>query len=218
MHLRNLLSSLAVLVGIVCAANGEPLSPAEDQEPRASAKEEVAVNNAASDEAATNRTTITSSKLTFDYKRSIAIFEGNVVVRDPQIDIDADRLIVQFNKDNTVRSMTAVGNVELCTGDKTGTCRRAVYLAKAGELLLMGDAVLVQSGNRVSGNQITFFVNEDRVKVEPGSVLLMPQKGGRTESPFGSLSPRQNTGPAPRGEEGRGSPGVRKNKPASGGM
>ena len=42
------------------------------------------------------QTTITSKRLTFDYKRSIAIFEEDVVVVDPQLRIEADNLTVLF--------------------------------------------------------------------------------------------------------------------------
>jgi lipopolysaccharide export system protein LptA len=176
------------------------------------------------DEPATNRTVITSDRLTFDYRRSIAVFDGHVVVRDAQLNIDSDHMVVQFNKDNTVKSATAVGNVALCTGDKTGTCHKAIYFAKAGELLMMGKAVLVQERNRVSGDQITFYVNEDRVKVEPGSVLLVPQsEGPRSSNPFDRMMPGRRDsgssgkagGTAPGRDGDAGSRGARGGAPGS---
>jgi len=130
---------------------------------------------------ATNKTVVTSDRLSFDYKRSIAVFEGNVVVADPRLRIEADKLTVIFTRSNDVSSVTAQGNVRLRSEDKTGTCDMAVYLAEGQQVELTGKAVLEQGRNSVRGERITFYLNDDRVVCKPGELVIFTE--GRSLQP-----------------------------------
>jgi lipopolysaccharide transport protein LptA len=136
---------------------------------------------ASAEPADTNKTVITGKRLDFDYKNSIAKFEENVYVRDPQIEIWCDNMTVMLEAaESKVKSVTAIGNVKLQQGDKTGRCQRAVYVAKLGEIVLTGDpksgdAVLnIGKDYTVKGKIITFYVNDDRMTVEPGQLFISP--------------------------------------------
>lgn len=136
------------------------------------------------DGAVTN-TVITAEKLTFYYERQIAIFEGNVVVTDPELKIEADSLTVLFDGESSVKSATAVGNVKLFQGDKEGSCEKAIYLAKTGEIVLYGNAVLRRDKDYVTGDTITFWVNEDKMVSEPGLLVIVPDGDRRESELFG---------------------------------
>lgn len=125
-------------------------------------------------------TTITSKRLDFDYARFIAVFEGDVVVVDPQIRMEADKMNVVFEGSNSVKSVSASGRVRISQEDKLATCQRALYVARTGEVQLRGDAVLSRGGDRVMGDEITFWLNEDRMTVTPGRLIITPksQSGG----------------------------------------
>ena len=128
------------------------------------------------DNSATGMTVITSNELSYDYKRSIAVFEDNVVVEDPQVRIESDTLTVLFGKTNELKSATALGNVRISSGDKRATCRKAIYIASTGEILLNGDAQLFRRNDSLSGDQITFWINEERVLCKPGRLVIFPDK------------------------------------------
>lgn len=117
-------------------------------------------------------TVITSDSLTYDYKRSIAIFEKNVVVQDPEVRMESDRLNVQMAGTNAVRSVTATGNVRFWNGDKEGRCDKAIYVARTGEVLLHGNAQLIRGKDVVRGREITFSIYEDRVRVTPATMII----------------------------------------------
>lgn len=130
----------------------------------------------------TNKTVITGKRLDFDYKNSIARFEENVYVKDPQIEIWCTNMTVMLEPtESKVKSVTAIGNVRLQQGDKTGRCQRAVYVAKLGEIVLTGDAksgdavLNIGKDYTVKGKVITFYVNDDRMTVEPGQLFISPQ-------------------------------------------
>ena len=127
-----------------------------------------------SGEPAPTNTVITSGQLTFDYKRSIAIFEKDVVAVDATMKLECDRLTVLFDKKNEVKSLSAVGNVKMTSEGRTGTCKKAIYLAKTGELLMTGDARLSRGRDTVSGKRITIWLNDDRMICEPGRLVIYP--------------------------------------------
>lgn len=129
---------------------------------------------AANSKSETGATIITSGRLKYDYKRSIAIFENDVVVQDPQVRIESDTLTVLFGKTNEIRSATALGNVRIRSGDKTARCRKAIYIARTGEILLTGDAELHREKDSLAGDQITFWLHEERVFCKPGRLVFYP--------------------------------------------
>ena len=132
-------------------------------------------------------TVITSKRLTFDYKRYIAVFEEDVVVIDPEVEIRSDKLTVLFNNTNSVKSVTAVGNVRMRQENKTATCRKAVYIVETGKIVLLGKATLKRGRDSVTGDEITFWVDEDRMTCVPGRLIIFPQEGeGDGERPSGA--------------------------------
>jgi lipopolysaccharide export system protein LptA len=118
------------------------------------------------------QTVITSGQLTYDYKRSIAVFEENVVVQDPQVRIMSDTLTVLFDQTNEVKSVTALGNVRIESENRRARCRKAIYLARRGEIMLSGDAELQRDKDKLSGDQITYWLNEERVLCKPGRLVI----------------------------------------------
>jgi lipopolysaccharide export system protein LptA len=119
-----------------------------------------------------SKTTITADTMSYDYKRSIAIFQDNVIVIDPQVKLEADALTVLFGSTNEIKSVTAVGNVRIKSDDKAATCNKAIYLAQSGEILLTGNARLMRDNDTLEGKQITFWLNEEKVLCKPGRLII----------------------------------------------
>lgn len=117
---------------------------------------------------------ITSRRLTFDYKRSIAVFRENVILIDPRVKIESDRLNVLFDSADNIKSATALGNVRLRQEDKTAVCRKAVFLARTGEVILMGEPKLNRGNERLAGEMITFRLDEDRMTCERARLIIYP--------------------------------------------
>ena len=129
------------------------------------------------DQSVSNKTTITSDRLSFDYQRMTAEFENNVVVIDANMRLKADKLNVIFDNDSNMKQAIAIGDVHLWQQDKVGTCQKAIFIAKTGEIMLVGDAQIKRGNDLVRGDKITFWINEDRMVCEPGNLVLTPTKG-----------------------------------------
>jgi lipopolysaccharide export system protein LptA len=150
---------------------------------------------------ATNRTVITASRLTFDYERRTAVFEENVVVTDPSMKLESDRLNVIFAQGGGIDSVTAVGHVRIAYGGRHGVCDKAIYLAREGQLILIGHAELSRGGDSVAGDVIRFWIADDRMTCEPGHLIITSGPGGH-----GPFLPTPATGVAKPGTEMRGRP------------
>jgi lipopolysaccharide export system protein LptA len=128
----------------------------------------------------TNCTVITSERLTFDYKRSIADFEGKVVAVDPRLRLESDRLILTFDAQNNVKAATAVGNVRLADHNKVATCKKAIYLIRSGEIILSGNARVTRGRDTVTGSEITLWPDDEKIEVSRGRLVIHPEEGKKS--------------------------------------
>ena len=132
-------------------------------------------------------TIITSDRLEFDYKDFIALFEGNVKVKDPQFTLNADKMLVFFENTNDVKRVDAIGSVVLTSEDMTGTCGKATYTAKNGLVLLQSNPgepmpVVTKGENSITGKSISVWLNEQNVVVENDVTLVgKPEKQEKVE-------------------------------------
>lgn len=135
-------------------------------------------------EADPNATIVTSDKLTFDYKKRFALFEGTVVVNDPRLQLQTDRLTLIFTEDGRVSTIKAEGKVLLSQDDKKARSDIATYDVISGKIVLAGGPPQVMQGrNIMEGEVITFWRDEQRVECRPRARLIVysDELGGNGE-------------------------------------
>jgi lipopolysaccharide transport protein LptA len=124
-------------------------------------------------------TVITSDTLMFDYGRRLAIFDGNVVVKDSELTLTTDRLKASFTEKNDVEFMEAVGRVVLIQGDRKGECQKATYSAASGQIVLTAKkgekVVLRRARDSVQGDEVIINVNSEKVICRPGMLKIYPE-------------------------------------------
>ncbi len=120
------------------------------------------------------KTTITSSRMEYDYKEAKIYFEENVNVNDPEFKLRADRVIVIMEGTNDIKQVRCMGNVELRSEDRTARCAEAVYTKASGKIVMTGDATLQRANDSVWGRKITIWVDDERMECEPVNMVLSP--------------------------------------------
>lgn len=130
----------------------------------------------ASGQDATNaqETVITSESLMFDYGRSTCVFEGDVVVTEPRVKLECEKLYVFFDATNNVDSVVATDSVRVTQDNRRGTCDKAVYTASTGAIVMTGDATLKRGRDSINGDEITIYVNSEKVTCKPGRLVVFP--------------------------------------------
>jgi lipopolysaccharide export system protein LptA len=125
-------------------------------------------------EASPDATVVTADKLTFDYIKKFALFENNVVVNDPRLQLSANRLTIIFTEAGGAQTIKAEGKVLLTQGDKKARADVATYDVVSGKIVLAGGPPQVMQGrNILEGEVITFWRDEQRVECKPKARLVV---------------------------------------------
>ena len=120
---------------------------------------------------------ITADKIEFDNKEGVILFDQNVFVNDPQFVMRSERLIVFMEGTNDVDQIMALGNVTLTNENRSAKCDKAVYTRKDGQIVMSGNVVLSQGGDKagtVSGEKMAIWLNEERMEILEGGRVTLP--------------------------------------------
>lgn len=136
-------------------------------------------------------TTITSSRMEYDYAKSSIIFEENVKVQNPEYTMTCERLIVMLNSTNDVKWIKASRNVILVNGDRSAKCDEAVYTKADGKVVMTGREVVVQRAkDQMTGTKITIWLNDERVECEPARMVLQESTVNSGKGGAGNILPK----------------------------
>ena len=125
-------------------------------------------------EASPDATVVTADKLTFDYIKKFALFENNVVVNDPRLQLSANRLTIIFTEDGGAQTIKAEGKVLLTQGDKKARADLATYDVASGRIVLAGGPPQVMQGrNILEGEVITFWRDQQKLECKPRARLVI---------------------------------------------
>ncbi len=105
-------------------------------------------------------------------KEGNVVFKGHVVATRGDLVIHSDVLKVYYEtlpgKKNkrTIKKIVALGHVKVTKEGRTATGKKAIYDKTAEKIILTGSAQVWEGPNRVKGDKITFYINENRSVVE----------------------------------------------------
>jgi lipopolysaccharide export system protein LptA len=118
---------------------------------------------------------ITSQRLEAEYEQKRITFIGDVVARQKDFTLYADRLVLFINEEGKdIEKIVALGKVRMVQGGKTALCREATYYHREGKLVLGGAPVIREGDSSVKGTSITSSVNEQKTVTEGDT-----KRGGR---------------------------------------
>jgi outer membrane protein assembly factor BamD len=100
-------------------------------------------------------------------KGKIIVFKGNVIAKQVDLYLFSDMLTAYVNEvTNEIERAKAEGNVKIVKLERTATCKEAFFYNDKGEIILKGDVVVYSGKDKVSGDTVTYYINEDRVYVQ----------------------------------------------------
>lgn len=127
-------------------------------------------------------TVITSESLVYDSENQSAVFETDVLVTDPDMKLQADKLMVKFDEDNQINYIQADGNVYIEQADKKAWSESASYDLESGKVVLVGDPLIQQGRDMLQGDRITFWRDESRMVCEPNARLIINNQSTQVRS------------------------------------
>jgi outer membrane protein assembly factor BamD len=100
-------------------------------------------------------------------KGKVIVFKGNVVAIQGDLQMFSDTLTAYLGEEtNEVEKAFAEGHVKIIKQDRIATCENALFENTKGEITLKGNVVVFSGPNKVTGDVVKYFINEDRVSVE----------------------------------------------------
>ncbi len=101
------------------------------------------------------------------------VFTGNVVVKQEgsgpgqTLYLFSDKVIAYRNEEeNEIQRVDAEGNVRIIKADRTATCKQAFFYNDKHQIVLKGDVVVFEGKDRLTGDTVTYYLDEDRTHVE----------------------------------------------------
>lgn len=125
----------------------------------------------------TNNIVITSTMLTFDQKKSTAVFNGKVVATDPALKITSDRLTVSFFNDKKVKLINAEGHVVITRDIIQAMANMAIYTVSDGKITLLGKPSVTRQKDYLTAETIVLWRNSNRIICEPNAHLTIYSEG-----------------------------------------
>lgn len=123
---------------------------------------------------------VRSDKLEFSYKERLLEYTGQVVVTQGDLTLKADSLKVTIDEGtkDQLQQITALGNVEINQGKRSASGGKAVFDQHERTIVLSDGAVLMEGPNKISGDRVIVYLDEERSVVEGGEkrvqALLYP--------------------------------------------
>jgi lipopolysaccharide export system protein LptA len=103
-------------------------------------------------------------------KERLILFKGNVVARQKDVVIYADTIETKLLEEGKgIETVVADGNVKIQQGVRVGTGQKAVFYNLDRRVVLTGEPKVWEGENMVSGEEIIFNIDQNRVEVKGGS-------------------------------------------------
>ena len=127
---------------------------------------------------------ITSDRVESLAKESRILFTGNVMARQKDVVIYADDVeAVVTEGGKGIERVTARGHVKIQQGLRVANCEKAVFYNAEQKVVLTGQPKVWEGENLVVGEEIIFYVGQDRIEVKGGAggkgkVRIHPKEEG----------------------------------------
>jgi lipopolysaccharide export system protein LptA len=120
---------------------------------------------------------VTADRVSADSARNTVTFEGNVVARQGDVTLHADRIQADYSREaGAIDRIEAEGNVRFVQEGREARSSRATFHNLEQRVVLSGRATLRQGQNTVQGETLTIFLRENR------SVVTGGKDGGRVQA------------------------------------
>ncbi|WP_242138520.1 MULTISPECIES: LptA/OstA family protein [unclassified Sphingomonas] len=109
-------------------------------------------------------------------KANRALFSGNVVVKQAEMTLNAQRMTVSYagqistGASPEAQRIDASGGVTVTRPTQTARSNFAVYDLKKGVITMLGAVTLIQAGNTVNGGRLTINLDTGRAIIDGSSV------------------------------------------------
>jgi len=129
---------------------------------------------------------ITSQELHWDYQKNKATFIGKVNMSGTEGRIECEKMTVLFKENDEIEKILAEEGAKLFREDKKGGGETIEIFPTQDQLVIKGEAWIATEKIKFSGEEITFGLKNNVIKVQKGvqgKIETTPSEGEDVESP-----------------------------------
>jgi lipopolysaccharide export system protein LptA len=120
---------------------------------------------------------IKSDTLDLDYKTKQVFYRGHVHAVQADAALDSDTLQVIYGASfNDIQQVIAIGNVRMTRGTDVVTGKHAVLDEAKQTVVVTGDPIIQNGRDRVAGDRILVYLENQRSVVENAHAILYPRQ------------------------------------------
>lgn len=122
---------------------------------------------------------VAADSLSVNQADGTAVFTGNVVIGQGEMRLSAAEVQVNYAEggQSRIQSLRATGDVTLVSGPDAAEAQEALYDVEAGQVTLIGEVVLSQGANVLTGDRMVVDLATGTAQVQ-GRVRTILQPGG----------------------------------------
>ncbi|MBR1609141.1 MAG: hypothetical protein IJ678_05945, partial [Kiritimatiellae bacterium] len=114
---------------------------------------------------------VRAESMEFFYNLGSAIFEGGVVVSDPEFRLEADKALVRLDSDRKLKRVDCDGRVRATGNGATAKCGHATYSADDSSLVMAIEPSVSQDGRTVRGDALKLDLDTQIAEAEGHAVV-----------------------------------------------
>ena len=147
------------------ASKPQPAKPTQEDASKQEGKPSSSASSSRGASSSGTETLISSDSFQLDLSKKEGLFSGNVEVTSARFNLKARELAIFLGENGKPERFVARGEVSIQSGDRAAVARQAEYNLMEKKITLTGEPAVKQGGNRVSGNSIVIYPENDRMDV-----------------------------------------------------
>lgn len=121
---------------------------------------------------------VEAESLDVDQADGSALFSGGVTVAQGDMRLSADEVRIEYAEEGgDIEWLHATGGVTIVAGEDAAEASEATYAIGAGQIVMMGDVLLTQGPNALSGNRLTLDLESGTGRMEGGVRTIFQPAG-----------------------------------------
>ncbi len=128
---------------------------------------------------------VEADQLSVDQTTGVAVFSGNVRVKQGELRVTAPKATLNYNADRTeIETVHLEGGVMMTNGVEVVQGQDAVYTVPTGVVVVTGDVVVTQGDSTIAGPKLTYDLDTGAGLMDGGRVqsVFVPGSGTASDS------------------------------------
>lgn len=112
---------------------------------------------------------VTAESLSVNQADGSAVFDGNVLVVQGEMRLQAAKIVVEYGADQSeIKRLHASGRVLLVNASDAAEADEAIYTISAGEVVMTGNVLMTQGGTAIKGQKLVIDLKTGKGRMAGG--------------------------------------------------